>query len=289
VTSGNRLRNAGLAGRCPESRRKAAHGRHVTWRNRWWRRNNGRSRLSCSPVCRAARDGFAGLGQVMKKRIVIGFAAVFAVAIIASGVAFYRIVAATHGPRIASDARETALLVVDVQEDYTGPNAKQSFREATRLLSTVNRLTRAAAERGWRVVFIRNEMPDEWFYRRLSGGTAVRGTPGVRIDTRLERPVSSREIPKSRSDAFSNADLDQYLRSEHVGRLLVTGLDAAFCVRATTGGARNRGYETIVVQDAIATESGKSLAELSEAYRAMGAMVQSSDGVLAQGRGASDR
>jgi nicotinamidase-related amidase len=64
--------------------------------------------------------------------------------------------------------------------------------------------------------------------------------------------------------------------------VLIAGLDATRCVKATAGGATNRGYQTIVIDDAIATDSGKPLSEVLESYRAMGASVRHSDELLAQ-------
>lgn len=110
----------------------------------------------------------------------------------------------------------------------------------------------------------------------------MRGTPGVRVDSRLERPPSSVELSKEQGDAFANEELGQYLQAHGIGKLIVTGLDANYCVNATVGGARNRGYDTTVVEDGIATESGKSLLKILEEYRKVGASVKNSGQLLTE-------
>jgi len=220
-------------------------------------------------------------GKAVKRAVL---AVVVALLLGVAGVgAFVRsVISPTDGPRIEAGLENSALLVIDVQRDYTADDAKKPFHDALRLIAEANRLIARADAEGWRVVFIRNEVADDVAHRMLTGGTTVEGTVGAEMDARLARPPGVREFRKSRGDAFSNDELDAYLRQERVGTVVISGLDAARCVKATTGGALNRGYRVIVAENAIATESGTRLEDLLQDYREMGASTSTVEEILAQ-------
>ncbi len=56
--------------------------------------------------------------------------------------------------------------------------------------------------------------------------------------------------------------------------MLVTGLDAAYCVNNTTHGALNRGYSVTIYAEGIATESGQNLETLAQQWRQLGVQVK---------------
>lgn len=184
--------------------------------------------------------------------------------------------APTTGSQISAYATpKTALLVVDIQEDFTGPQAKKPYRDATRIIDASNALISQAVEHGALVVFVQNVVENPVF-SVLMGGVNAPGAPGTEMDRRLTKPAGAPTFTKSKGDAFINPKLDEYLRANQVNRLLVVGLDAAYCVTSTTLGARNRGYQVELITDGIATESGKSMATLEDAWRKSGASVKSS-------------
>jgi nicotinamidase-related amidase len=206
---------------------------------------------------------FLLLGVVL---LVLGSAAI--------GIAIWHATSPTNGARIAGARHGKALIVIDLQEDYTGPHAKQPYAEPAKLVAAANQLVDAASAGGWPVFLVRVTMPDDWVHGLMTGFTAIAGTPGANFDARLDRPTGAIEITKTYSDAFSNPLLDRELAAKNVGQLYVAGLDARFCVKQTIGGALNRGYTVNAVGDAIATRHGTPLAELLDGYRAKGAVVK---------------
>jgi len=191
------------------------------------------------------------------------------------GIAIWRAVSPTTGPRIDAGRTGKALVLIDLQEDYTGPNAKQAYADPVRLISAANDLLAAAQAGGWPVFLVRVAMPDDWLHALMSGGTAIVGTRGAEFDARLQRPPGFVEIVKTKSDAFAVPALDAQLAAGKIGTLYIAGLDAAYCVKTTISGARNRGYAVNVVHEAIATSHGTPLAELEKGYEAKGAVVKS--------------
>ena len=62
-------------------------------------------------------------------------------------------------------------------------------------------------------------------------------------------------IPKSTSCAFSNPELNEYLKANDVQMIYTFGVFAEGCVRATVLEARRIGYAVTVPMDAIGTNA----------------------------------
>lgn len=211
------------------------------------------------------------------KRILLVLAALLVLGSAALAFAIWTSIAPTWGPRIEASRQGKALILVDLQEDYTGPNAKQPYKESDRIVSAANRLIEAARTGGWPIYMVRVAMPNDWFHALMTGGTAIAGTKGAEFDVRLLRVPDTVEIVKRKSDSFSNPLLDAQLAAKHVGELYIAGLDAKFCVKKTIGGALNRGYRVNVVREAITTRHGTPMEELIKDYETDGAVMKSLD------------
>jgi len=192
---------------------------------------------------------------------------------------FYLNVRPTTGPQIDSySTPRTALIVIDIQEDYTGPQAKKRYRDGDRIIAASNALLEQARQKGMPVVFIENVI-DNPLIAFLAGGVNAPGAPGTAVDRRLLKVPAARTFTKNRADSLSNPELDEFLRKNQVTHLLITGLDAAYCVNATTKGALNRGYKVTLYPEGIATESGKSMDKLAKEWREAGAEVKAGVGM----------
>jgi nicotinamidase/pyrazinamidase len=150
---------------------------------------------------------------------------------------------------------QKAVLVIDIQEDYTGTTAKPPFpyKDSQKLISTVNTITEAASKKNIIVIYIRQELEGFWgklLSNLIGGGTVFKGNPGTEIDKRISI-ISSNVFPKPRSDAFSNPRLEEFLIQHRVNELYLIGLDAAGCVHNTAKGALNRGYTVNIITDSI--------------------------------------
>jgi nicotinamidase/pyrazinamidase len=179
----------------------------------------------------------------------------------------------TGAPIATYPLPKTALLIIDIQEDYTGPEAKKPYKDSHKIVTTSNALVAQATEKNVLVVFVKNVI-DSPVMAYFMGNINAPGAPGTELDKRLIKLVGSKTFIKGRSDAFSNPELDTYLRENQVGQLLVTGLDAAYCVNATVRGGLNRGYKVTVYSDGIATESNTSIGELAAKWKKLGAQVK---------------
>jgi nicotinamidase-related amidase len=179
----------------------------------------------------------------------------------------------TSGPRIGRYASpRAAVLVIDLQEDFTGPAARRPYRDGDRIVAVANSLLAQAEAHGALVVYIANVVENR-VTRAFMGGVNAPGAPGTELDRRLVKVPGGRTFTKGRGDALSNPELDAYLRAQQVDRLLIVGLDGAHCVNSTARGALNRGYQVTMLTDGIATESRTSIDELAAKWRRAGAIV----------------
>jgi nicotinamidase/pyrazinamidase len=185
----------------------------------------------------------------------------------------------TTGPQIGSYAApRTALIVIDIQEDYTGPQAKKRYRDGDRIIAASNALVEQAHQKGMPVIYIQNVI-NNLFIGFLAGGVNAPSAPGTATDRRLLQVPGAGTFTKNRADAFSNPELDAFLRRNQVNKVLLTGLDAAYCVNATTKGALNRGYKVTLFPEGIATESGRRIDTLIKEWREAGAEVKAGVGM----------
>lgn len=172
---------------------------------------------------------------------------------------------------------KTALLVIDIQEGITGELSRDEHykQQSSGLIKNVNKIITAAHEIDIPVIYIRQETQN-WLLNWFDDYALAAGVPGVAIDSRI-RLVSLNHFPKRKSDAFSNHELDFFLRTLEVDQLFITGLDIAGCAYATSRAALNRGYKVIVIEDAVISETNELKQEKLTELESLGVEVTISD------------
>ena len=173
------------------------------------------------------------------------------------------------------DASTTALLVIDMQRDFLDPRgyAAQAGVDIDRLRNTiapVQMLLAAARASGMRVLFTReghrpdlSDCPPSKLARSRAAGAEigsvgplgrllVRGELGHDLVDEMQARAAEMVVDKPGYSAFHQTDLDQILRSQGVGTLLVCGVTTEVCVHSTLRAATDLGYRCITVADACA-------------------------------------
>jgi nicotinamidase-related amidase len=153
-----------------------------------------------------------------------------------------------------------AVLLLDLQVDFMDAAVGKmpvSDRGADRVLSAANDILAGRVLQGALPVLVVNRFPAgarlaNWFRR----GAAVDGSAGAQLDPRLRVPAGMRVFPKQAASAFTNPDLEPYLRQHDVGKVWVIGVFAEGCVRATAHAARRLGFDVVVPEAEIATNAG---------------------------------
>lgn len=210
-----------------------------------------------------------------KKIILISIALLVAVAAVFVYATARKMFTPTEGARIAKYADpQKALLVIDVQTDYTGLDGRQPalFKNADGQINTINRLIDNASASGMKVVYIR-QVFDNNFITRTFVGRTIEGLPGTEMDPRV-KVINRNDFTKRFSDGFSNPKLGEFLVANHVDELYLVGLDGAYCVHKTAMGGLNRGYKVTVVKDAVMTQ--KDMAYVLKRYEKDGILTTTS-------------
>lgn len=147
---------------------------------------------------------------------------------------------------------KTALLVIDMQNDYLWPARKPRFAYDTEaLVASVNAIIREHAAQGCGIAYIRHiiqNLPTN----RLLFGFSLAGTSGAELYAGLEI-ASENRFDKYFGDALTSAALREWLEKNGVERLHLCGLDQYGCVTATALGAKKRGYGVAILKGGTAT------------------------------------
>ncbi|MBI5074326.1 MAG: cysteine hydrolase [Nitrospirae bacterium] len=215
----------------------------------------------------------------LKNKALIAVTVIIAIIAVYSFVMIRKIYTPTTGDKIGTYAHPAkALLVIDVQEDYTGAKSKTPlFKNVDGQIAAINGLIDTASKSGMQVVYIRQLFDNNLMTRRFIGRT-IEGLPGAELDSRI-KVINDNDFTKKISDAFSNPRLDDFLRSRQVDELYLTGLDGVYCVHKTALGGMNRGYKVAVVTDAVMSQ--KKMPEVLKLYEKDGIGKITSDQLLA--------
>lgn len=196
-----------------------------------------------------------------------------------------------------SSGTRTALLVVDVQNDFCAGGAL-AVPGGDRVVEPINRLLVAYTLAGAPIFASRDWHPVVSSHFSGRGGPwpvhCVADSPGAAFHPRLRLPDAAAVVSKGQatdSHGYSAFDgtlpagdtLAAALDERNIGHLTVCGLATDYCVRASVLDARARAMEVSVVGDAIAAvnlQSGDEAAALGE-MRAAGAGIRTLDEALA--------
>lgn len=187
----------------------------------------------------------------------------------------------SEGEQIATyPDTKTAILVIDIQEGTTGQNSAYPgyLGQADNLIEVVNNLIVVSQQSGVTTVYIKQET-ENFTVNFLTNSALAKGTPNAEIDKRVDM-VSKHIFSKQVQDAFSNPELDEFLIANQINRLIITGLDINGCVGAAIGAAQNRGYEVLVVEDGVISETEAAKQEKLAELRSGRIQILSSDAVI---------
>lgn len=193
------------------------------------------------------------------------------------------------GPMSRYDPR-TALLVVDVQNDFADPAGGLAVPGGAEIIPRVNREIAGALEAGALVAITQDWHPESTPHFATDGGVwpvhCVAGTWGAELHPALNAPAAAPRIRKGSNgeDGYSGftmrdpvsgeelpTELEAVLRERGVRRVVACGLATDYCVKATALDAARLGFVTMVVADAVAAvnlepgDGERAIEELSAA------------------------
>jgi nicotinamidase-related amidase len=160
------------------------------------------------------------------------------------------------------DPKKTAMIVVDMQNDFVVPGAALETPAAREMVPKLAEALRICRDAGIKVIYTahvhRRDGCDMGRFRDLHPAIANRevlvdGTPGVDIYPELAPAAGEHVIKKHRFSGFFGTDLDIILREWGVDTVIVSGTTTENCCHATARDAMFRNYRVVFLSDATAT------------------------------------
>ncbi len=162
----------------------------------------------------------------------------------------------------------TALVVVDVQNDFADPAGGLSVQGGEEVVPVVNEEVTAATAAGATVVYTQDWHPESTPHFAKDGGTwpvhCVGGSWGAELHPALRVQGESVRKGVGGEDGYSGftvrdpvtgeespTPLADLLRSRGVERVVVIGIATDYCVKETALDAARLGFATTVLRDAV--------------------------------------
>lgn len=143
------------------------------------------------------------------------------------------------------NARETALIVIDVQNGIMPAGEGERFDAANQALDVVvgrlADLQARARAAGITLIHVQHDAPDD---HRLA-----KGTPGWEIRAELTPQPGETIIHKQTCDSFLDTDLETVLRNGGIKHLIIGGCMTPFCIDTTVRSAIAHGFDVTLVGD----------------------------------------
>lgn len=163
---------------------------------------------------------------------------------------------------------ETALIVVDMQNDFADPKGSLYVRGGEEVVPLVNREIELARGAGATVVYTQDWHPEHTPHFARDGGIwpvhCVQGTWGAEFYPQLE--VEGEVVRKGAGgeDGYSGfstrhpetgeerpTELEDLLRRRQIRKVVVAGLATDYCVKETVIDAAERGFEVALLSEAV--------------------------------------
>jgi nicotinamidase/pyrazinamidase len=162
----------------------------------------------------------------------------------------------------------TALLVVDVQNDFADPAGSLSVRGGEEVVDAANREIERASNAGALIVYTQDWHPEHTPHFAQDGGIwpvhCVQETWGAEFHPRLIVRGESIRKGSNGEDGYSgfsmrdpetgqedSTGLEELLRERGIARVVIAGLATDYCVKETALDARSAGFDTVVLRDAV--------------------------------------
>jgi nicotinamidase-related amidase len=178
--------------------------------------------------------------------------------------------------------RESAVIVVDMQNDFVTEGGSLVVPAATDTLPAIQRLLAAARTAGMRVAYTQDTHLDgdpEW---EIWPEHCRKDTWGWQIVDALAPQDGELVFQKSRYDGFYDTGLDHYLsRVWNIRHLVVVGTIASICVLHTAGSAGLRWFHVVAAADGMSalTTFDQALALRQISWLYAGHVVKSVDAI----------
>lgn len=162
---------------------------------------------------------------------------------------------ASYGLRVNKGMMEkTALLIIDMLNDFVLEGAPLEVSIAREIVPTIKNEIEKAREKGVPVIYIcdSHEEKDPEFERMGWPPHAIAGSKGAQVIEELKPLPKDKVITKKSYSGFFGTSLEEVLKEGEISELLVTGCVTNICVLYTIADAVQRGYKVKVLKSCVA-------------------------------------
>jgi nicotinamidase-related amidase len=167
-------------------------------------------------------------------------------------------------PKFTVSADTTALVVIDMQNDFVREDAPYESPAAREMIDNLNRLIGACRAHDIPVIFTahahRADGSDLGAVKHIhpltaEGHALKAGTDGVNLYPKVDVAETDYVLEKRRYSAFYATDLELLLRNLGVDTLIIAGVATNVCCESTTRDAYFRDFKVIFLADGNGTIS----------------------------------
>jgi nicotinamidase-related amidase len=160
------------------------------------------------------------------------------------------------------DPKKTAMIVVDMQNDFVASGAAMETPAARQIVPKIAEALRICRDAGIKIIYTahvhRRDGCDMGLFDDLHPPIANRdalvdGTPGVEVYHDLAPAPGEHVIKKHRYSGFFGTDLDIILQEWGIDTVIISGTTTENCCHATARDAMFRNYRVVFLSDATAT------------------------------------
>ncbi len=179
-------------------------------------------------------------------------------------------------------AERTAIIVVDMQNDFVSEGGRLVVPDAAATVPAIQALLAKGRAQGVRVAYTQDshqEGDPEW---QIWPEHCRIGTWGWEIVDGLKPQAGDLVCPKSRYDGFYDTALDHYLsRVWRVEHLVIVGTIASICVLHTAGSAGLRWFQVVTPADGVSalTDFDQALALRQISWLYAGKVVRQGEAI----------
>lgn len=160
---------------------------------------------------------------------------------------------------------KTAVLVIDMQKDFTEPDGKFYYPETTgEMLDTFFDKIDEMRKLGALIVYVYTVHPENEkevnpeltrMFKNGRKASLVAGSKGSELDDRIKVLDGDILFRKYVPSAFFKTNLDEILRGKGIENVLVCGVKTNVCCRATATDAYSHKFRTFMISDMLGTNT----------------------------------
>jgi nicotinamidase-related amidase len=150
---------------------------------------------------------------------------------------------------MALDPHKTALLVIDVQNEYF--DGKWPVPDGTTALEQIERAIDASQQVNATVVYVQHAV------LKPERGVFIPGSHGFELHSRLHPRANDSRIVKNYPGSFTKTNLEDMLQQRGIDTLVISGYMTHMCCDTTAREGFQRDFRVLFLNDATATRDGQ--------------------------------